>query len=128
MRLCPVLRLDYHVNYLHNKYDIEAGGELGVIRTLRQNVTFSSVLFDKISCSINGEHYYNNSLDKKNRHLFFLNGSLSYKTKRLECAAELRNLLNRKNIYTVAYGDATNYMYSYRLRPLNIMLSVNFSF
>ena len=128
MRLCPVLRLDYHVNYLHNKYDIEAGGELGVIRTLRQNVTFSSVLFDKISCSINGEHYYNNSLDKKNRHLFFLNGSLSYKTKRLECATELRNLLNRKNIYTVAYGDATNYMYSYRLRPLNIMLSVNFSF
>ena len=128
MRLCPVLRLDYHVNYLHNKYNIEIGEQSGVIRTLQQNVTFSSILFDKIICSINGEHYYNSSLDKKNRHLFFLNSSLSYKTKRIEYAAELRNLLNRKNIYTVAYGDATSYVYSYRLRPLNVMLSVNVSF
>ena len=48
--------------------------------------------------------------------------------KKIRLTAECRNLLNKKNIYTIAYGDATNYMYSYRLRPVNFMLSINFNF
>ncbi len=128
MRLCSILRLDYHVHYLHTKYDITAGEQANTIRTLRQDITLSSVLFDKMICSVNGEHYYNSSSGEKNSHIFFLNTRLSYKMKKIRLTAECRNLLNKKNIYTIAYGDATNYMYSYRLRPVNFMLSINFNF
>ena len=56
--------------------------------TLALSLSFAESVFLKVG----GEHYYNDAVSG-DRSMFFLDASLSWRTKRLELTLECRNLL-----------------------------------
>ncbi len=74
------------------------------------------------------EHYYNELSSKKNSSLFFADISATYKVKKFEISVFYYNIFNKKQ-YSYFSNDGANRFYQeYKLRPSNIMSSINFKF
>lgn len=126
IRFCPSVLLDYNVNYSKSRNYIKTEKALAPINMVRQNATLSFVIAQKTVFSISGEHYYNETIKEGNRTMFFLDAKVSHRYKRIEYSLEARNLLSKQNFFFAQYDDATNYAYTYRLRPPSVMFSIRF--
>lgn len=127
IRFCPTVLLDYNVNYSQNRNYIKTEKELAPIKMVQQDATLSFVIARKTVLSISGEHYYNETIKEGNRNMFFLDAKVSHRHKQIEYSLEARNLLSKRNFFFAQYDDATNYAYTYRLRPPSVMFSIRFS-
>lgn len=125
-RFTQAVRLDYGGEY--SRSESRAGSEmLHPIDMLRQHAALDFIIRKKFICRIGGEHCYNASIGGRDRNMFFLDASLSYKSKRVEYMLEGRNLLDTGTFRSVSQSDITDYVYSYKLRPASVMFKIKFS-
>lgn len=126
-RFTQAVRLDYNAGYSRSQSRIAGGDDLDPIDMLRQDAAVNFTVRRKLVCRVGAEHYYNAAIEGSDRNMFFLDASLSYKTKRMEYSVEARNLMDTGVFRSAAYSDITGYAYSYRLRPASVMFKVKFS-
>lgn len=126
-RFAQAVRLDYNAEYSRSQSRIRGGGDLDPIDMLRQDAAVNFTVKRKFICRVGAEHYYNAAIEGADRNMFFLDASLSYKTKRMEYSIEARNLMDTGVFRSAAYSDITGYVYSYRLRPASVMFKIKFS-
>lgn len=126
-RFTQAVRMDYNAEYSRSQSRIEGGGDLDPIDIVRQDAAVNFIIKRKFICRVSGEHYYNAAIGGADRNMFFLDATLSYKTKRMEYSLEARNLMDTGVFRSAAYSDITGYVYSYRLRPASVMFKIKFS-
>lgn len=97
------------------------------IDILRQSAGLNFIIGEKVICGINAEHYFNAMIQGKDRNIFFLDASLSFKHKRFEYILEGNNLINRTIFSSATYDENAGYTYSRALRPASIIFKVRFS-
>ena len=85
------------------------------------------MFFKRLSLNISGEYYLNDAITSGSRNIFFLDASISYRTRRMEYVLEGRNLLNTGTYNQRVWSDITNYQYNYLLRPLSLIFKIKFS-
>ncbi len=125
-RFTQAIRLDYGGDYSHS--ESRAGDdELSPIDVVRQHATLDFIVRKKFICRIGGEHYYNAAIGGADRNMFFLDASLTYKSRRIEYMLEARNLLDTGTFHSATQSDITDYVYTYKLRPASVMLKIKFS-
>lgn len=125
-RFCDWAGLDYGVSASRSRSVTDIGGEQPPIHSLRQNAALSLSFAESVFLKVGGEHYYNDAVSG-DRSMFFLDASLSWRTKRLELTLECRNLLGTDTYSSAVYSDITTYVYTYRLRPLAALLKIRFT-
>lgn len=126
-RFTQAVWLDYFAEYSRSQSRIEGGSDLDPIDIVRQDAAVNFIIKRKFICRVSGEHYYNAAIGGADRNMFFLDATLSYKTKRMEYSLEARNLMDTGLFRSAAYSDITGYVYSYRLRPASVMFKIKFS-
>lgn len=127
-RLSASSFFDYDLKYSRSGSKIKGSAEkLDPINALHQKLSLDIVFLKKITMNLTGEDYYNDAISSGNRNLFFLDASLSFKTKKFEYVLEGRNLLNVDTYNRRFYSEMTNLQYNYRLRPAAVMLRIKFS-
>ena len=126
-RFCDWAGLDYGVSASRSRSVTDIGGEQPPIHSLRQNAALSLSFAESVFLKVGGEHYYNDAVSGDRSMFFFLDASLSWRTKRLELTLECRNLLGTDTYSSAVYSDITTYVYTYRLRPLAALLKVRFT-
>lgn len=120
------VRMDYTAEYRRSMSRID-GAALDPIDVLRQDVAVNFIIRKRWICRLGGEHYYNAAIGGTDRHMFFLDASLTWKTERMEYGIEARNLLDCGAFRSAFQSDITDYVYSYRLRPASVMFTIKFS-
>lgn len=126
-RFTQAVRLEYKADYTRSQSRINGKELLSPIDVLRQDAALNLIIKQKFICRLGVEHYYNGSVGGGDRNMLFLDASISYKTKKMEYSIEGRNLMDTGIFRSASYSDITNYVYSYKLRPVSVMFKIKFS-
>lgn len=121
------VRLSYEAGYSRYRSYIKDEEELAPINVLTQNAAIHFIMKKKFICRLGGEYYYNPAVYGNARNMFFIDGNVSYKQKRMEYSLEARNLLNTSVFRSAIYNDITRYTYSYNIRKASVMFKIRFS-
>lgn len=125
-RLAKAIRLNYTADYSTSRSRVD-GATLSPIDRVQQSATIDFIIRDKLICRVGGEHYFNSAIGGADRNMFFLDASLTYKSKRVEYVLDARNLMDITSFSSASQSDITDYVYTYRLRPASVMFNVKFS-
>lgn len=125
-RFTAAVKLDYGADYARSQSRVD-GNALRPIDVVRQQAAVDFIIRRKFICRIGGEHCYNAAIGGSDRNMFFLDASLTYKSRRVEYAVEGRNLCDTGVFRSASQSDITDYLYAYRLRPASVLFKVKFS-
>lgn len=100
---------------------------LDPIDMVSQSADISVILPKGVILKAGGEHYFNVSIEGRDRNMFFLDASISFRKGRFEYLLEGRNLLDSRTFSSAVYSDITSYTYTTALRPVSVMFKVRFS-
>lgn len=125
-RLGGRVTFGYRGDYTRSMSRIDGRG-LAPIDRVTQSADIGTVLPKGFILKIGGEHYFNASVEGRDRHMFFLDASLSFRKGRLEYIIEGRNLLDSRTFSSEMYSDITSYIYTTSLRPVSVMFKIRFS-
>lgn len=125
-RLARSAFMEYYIRYVRSSSSTRDEA-FSPINALHQRLGFNFVFFKRLSLNISGEHYLNDAITSGSRNIFFLDASISYRTRRMEYVLEGRNLLNTGTYNQRVWSDITNYQYNYLLRPLSLIFKIKFS-
>ncbi len=120
------VRLSYESKYFRYRSHIKDEERLPPINVLTQNAAIYFIMKKNFICRLGGEHYYNTAVYGNDRNMFFIDGSFSYKQKRIEYSLEAQNLLNTSVFHSAVYNDITHYSYSYHIREASVMFKIKF--
>lgn len=97
---------------------------LNPIDALSQYMGLNFFPIKQLNCKLSAEHFFNSTIDKGARSIFFVDASIQYKIKDWELCLEGRNLLNLKIFANATTNDITHYGYTYYLRPRSLIFTV----
>jgi hypothetical protein len=122
------VRSQYNTRYVYSK-TIYSDNSLAVssINSLHQKLSIDYSLIPGLVFNLTGEHYFNSAIISGSRHIPFLDASLTFKTKKTEYVLEGRNLLDTRTYNNRFTSEATDFEYSYRLRPISAMFKIKFN-
>lgn len=130
-RFSSAASLEYCARYVYSVTEMEDNGNdveyLTPINALYQKLGLNLIFIKSLTFSLRGEHYFNDAITSGSRNMFFLDASLTFKTKKIEYILEGRNLVNSISYNQRIYSYLTDYSYSYRLRPVSVIFKVKFS-
>lgn len=81
---------------------------------------------DKLSFTLNLQHFYNKAPGASSSNLLFADLGILYAFKYLTIGLDWTNLLNRKEHITTRYSTINTVMYTERLRPSEVLISIRF--
>lgn len=121
------IKSNYTANYIYNQTEYSNKDlDITSINALHQVLMIDYSIMRSLVLNLSSEHYFNSAIVKGSRNIFFLDASLTFRTKKIEYMLEARNLLNTQ-VYSNNYtSGATDFEYHYLLRPTSIMLKVKF--
>lgn len=120
------LALNYDLRYHHYALKIK-GGENSGFHSSMQTFTATVTPTDKIVFNVGAEYYMTHFAEGGNAGLWLLDSSILWQfTSRLRFSLTVRNLLNRSVYSYSTYGTLSNSEYSYRIRPRNILFTVQY--
>lgn len=125
-RFTAVVKLDYEADYARSQSLVDVNA-LRPIDVLRQQAAVDFIVRKKFICRIGGEHCYNAAIGGTDRNMFFLDASLTYKSRKVEYSVEGRNLCDTGIFRSATQSDITDYLYAYRLRPAAVLFKIKFS-
>lgn len=125
-RFTKAIRLNYTADYAASRSRID-DKTLSPIERVQQSATMDFIIRNKLICRVGGEHYFNSAIGGPDRNMFFLDASLTYKSKRVEYVLDARNLMDITSFSSASQSDITDYVYTYRLRPASVMFTIKFS-
>jgi len=118
----------YNASYVYSKTGYSDNStSISPINSLHQKLSVDYSLIPGLVFNLTGEHYFNSAIISGSRHIPFLDAALTFKTKKLEYVLEGRNLLGTRTYNNRFTSDATDFEYSYRLRPTSVMFKIKFS-
>lgn len=127
-RFSSKISFDYDIAYSRSMGNIENIGNTEPIDFIEQDAellfSFKMGIVASISCS----HFFNTAIESQDRNMVFMNAKITYAYKKFDFSLEGRNLLNTDNYSSAYTTDITNYIYSYKLRPVSLIASVRFRF
>jgi hypothetical protein len=113
---------DERVNSIENNTSIYP-----VIRSISNQLKFRLFPINGLSVTMGYEHYYNNAVSK-GKYSSFSDLNVVYNWKRIDFSLAWSNIFNSKQYITSSY-DATNvFVYRYKIRPSQILLTAKFRF
>ena len=120
--------LDYTANYTHNHNKIiNYDNQLKTINTFHQDFMINFAFLKNVIFNVRGEHYMNSAIVSGSKNIFFLDSSVSVKTKKIDYIITGKNLLNNTIYNQYVYSDIATYQYNYKLRPISIMFKIRFN-
>lgn len=125
-RFTAAVKLDYGADYARSQSRVD-GNALRPIDVVRQQAAVDFIIRRKFICRIGGEHCYNAAIGGSDRNMFFLDASLTYKSRKVEYVVEGRNLCDTGVFRSASQSDITDYLYAYSLRPEAVLFKIKFS-
>lgn len=118
----------YNASYVYGKTRYSDNNtSISPINSLHQKLSVDYSLIPGLIFNLTGEHYFNSAIISGSRHIPFLDAALTFKTKKIEYMLEGRNLLSTRTYNNKFTSDATDFEYSYLLRPTSVMFKIKFS-
>jgi hypothetical protein len=118
----------YNASYVYSKTGYSDNStSISPINSLHQKLSVDYSLIPGLVFNLTGEHYFNSAILSGSRHIPFLDAALTFKTKKIEYMLEGRNLLGTRTYNNKFTSDATDFEYSYLLRPTSVMFKIKFS-
>lgn len=118
----------YNASYVYSKTGYSDNStSISPINSLHQRLSVDYSLIPGLVFNLTGEHYFNSAILSGSRHIPFLDAALTFKTKKIEYMLEGRNLLGTRTYNNKFTSDATDFEYSYLLRPTSVMFKIKFS-
>lgn len=126
-RFSNYLTFDYSFNATFTKYDI------GASTVTMENFKLYSQVFKvtgspmkNLTISASFEHFYNNMIDSGSRHSWFGDVSIRYKLQKMDIRLDYTNIFNNRSYISVFQDENVRSIYTYTLRPQEVMLRLRF--
>lgn len=120
--------LSYKLQYLYNKQQIsEENSSNNTV--LKQDISLFWVLFPRLNLTINGEYFYNRFDDGNSMKIFLADMELRCNLiKHLEISALWSNIFDKRYYSYSYFTDLSEVNYSYKIRPSELLISLNYKF
>lgn len=123
------LKLRYKGSYSYDRYMIEDRWSEDASHSFRQSLTLSFFPIEKLEVDISGEHYLDKYQEPEPRQTFFLDASAwFFVTDSFQIFLHARNLLDQKYYTYTFLSPLSTSVFSYRIRPLNVLLGFQIKF
>lgn len=117
------LSTDYRLTYTINQYKVDA---LKAIHSaLRQNLSITFLPTDQWHIAFGAEHYYTRFSTDQTASIIFLDASVRWLlSKRIDLALAATNLLDETDYRYTSFGPLSESLYSFKIRPRNIIIKM----
>lgn len=121
------LSANYQVNY--GMSQLEVNSEDNTYHTLSQNISATIIPHDRVTITFGGEHFLTRFPEGNCSSLTLLDASAAWNiNNRVRISLTANNLLDKRNYKYVNYGTLSRSEYDFRLRPRNILGTVQYRF
>lgn len=96
--------------------------------SIQNNTKIYLFLTPKFSASINTDYYNFTNTQSTHANYFFLDMGLRYKFNHIDIETTITNITNNKEFNAALLTKNTNQEYHYKIRPVNALLKIYFSF
>lgn len=98
-------------------------------QNLVQNLTLTFIPHDRVTATCGAEHYFTHFPEGNNSNLLLLDASASWiVNNRIRLSLTADNILNKRDYRYVNYGTLSRSEYFFRLRPRQILASIQYRF
>lgn len=123
------MKIKYAGEYRYNRYNVENGWNSEAMHSLNHGVTMTFFPSDKFEIDVICEHHMDNVQSGKFKHTVFADASVWYFINdRIQLFLHAKNLLNQKQYSYTALSPLFMSVYSYRIRPLNVLFGIQVKF
>ncbi|MBR2232528.1 MAG: TonB-dependent receptor, partial [Prevotella sp.] len=117
------LSTDYRLTYTNNQYDVNA--VKAIHSALRQNLSITFLPTDLWQIAFGAEHYYTRFSNDQTASIIFLDASVRWLlSKRIDLALAATNLLDESDYCYTSFGTLSESLYSFNIRPRNIIIKM----
>ena len=117
------LSTDYRLTYTNNQYEVDA--VKAIHSALRQNVSITFLPTDQWHIAFGAEHYYTRFSTDQTASIIFLDASVRWLlSKRIDLALAATNLLDETDYRYTSFGSLSESLYSFNIRPRNIIIKM----
>lgn len=118
----------YQFDYSLGKNKIDVSDlPLPAIKTWSQKAELNLFPVKNMVTSLCFDHFYNNTVAKGSRTMWFGDIGIKYRLKKVEFMLDWTNIFNTDRYTSVSYKEIGKYFYSYELRPREILFRIRFS-
>ena len=115
------LSTDYRLTYTNNQYDVDA--VKAIHSALRQNLSITFLPTDQWHIAFGAEHYFMRFSTDQTASITFLDASVRWLlSKRIDLALAATNLLDETDYRYTSFGSLSESLYSFSIRPRNIII------
>ena len=117
------LSSDYRLTYTNNQYKVDA--VKAIHSSLRQNLSVTFLPTDQWHIAFGAEHYYTRFSTDQTASITFLDASVRWLiSKRIDLALAATNLLDETDYRYTSFGSLSESLYSFNIRPRNIIIKM----
>ena len=122
-------KIDYRSGYDFNRYKINGDWQKGGTHSLIQNMKFSIFPTSFLEIEVGAEHYLDVFSNQDLKHLVLFDASLWYFiNKNLQLFLHAKNIFDEREYSYSILSPLNLSHYSYKIRPFNIVLGIEFKF
>ena len=117
------LSSDYRLTYTNNQYKVDA--VKAIHSALRQNLSVTLLPTDQWHIAFGAEHYYTRFSTGQTASIIFLDASVRWLlSKSVDISLAATNLLNETDYRYTSFGSLSESLYSFNIRPRNIIIKI----
>ena len=117
------LSSDYRLTYTNNQYKVDA--VKAIHSALRQNLSITFLPTDQWHIAFGAEHYFMRFSTDQTASITFLDASVRWLlSKRIDLALAATNLLDETDYRYTSFGSLSESLYSFSIRPRNIIIKM----
>ncbi len=117
------LSSDYRLTYTNNQYKVDA--VKAIHSALRQNLSVTLLPTDQWHIAFGAEHYYTRFSTGQTASIIFLDASVRWLlSKSVDISLAATNLLNETDYRYTSFGSLSESLYSFKIRPRNIIIKM----
>ena len=120
--------VDYNLHYGMSWNKIESNkAEMPTINTLSQKLKLNIFPNKKVIINFSCENFFNSMIESGSRWMWFGDIGIKYRLKGVDIMLDYNNLFDTRKYVSTSYSDIGRYLYSYKLRPSEVLLRVKFN-
>jgi hypothetical protein len=130
-RLTSWWNVNYKLNFNANRMKMDDEDTSSKSKSYTQTLEMIFDPWKKLNFSILAEHYYTEFMNDVSKHLILWDAKAEYNlSDKMQLILSAKNILNQKTYnYTLADSERfTKSFTAYKIRPMNIMLSLYYKF
>ena len=117
------LSTDYRLTFTNNRYNVNAVSSHH--STIRQNLSVTFLPTDQWHIALSAEHYYTRFSTDQTASITFLDASVRWLlSKHIDLALAATNLLDESYYRYTSFGSLSESLYSFKIRPRNIIIKM----